>query len=364
MCPSIYLAFSASNDDNYPMEVQKPIPSSSHSDLSKKSDWRSFGLSLLFHALLIVLLAVVFTTTTGPGSQGEKIRSVEVVLTSVEESSEQFEYETQEQVDSNVTDSSQPESFEPPPSDQPPTLPDVSAPELPGFQVSPDSELDASQMTVAPSPANSAEKYELSQEDLKFIAREQAAIRRRAPRGDPANTQIFGTGNLSGRRFVFVIDRSKSMGDSGLGVLDKARHELTAALEALKPEHQFQVIAYHQSTIMIGKRQMLSASEENKLRVPTFIRSLVAFGATRHENGLSAGLAFRPDVLVFMTDGGLPILNNGQVEQMRKMAGGRTQIHSIQFGSGPNQDPDNFMLKLATETEGSFRYIDVNQWKD
>lgn len=333
-------------------------------DVPKNSDWRSFALSLLFHALLLVLLAVFFTQSSGAGAKGEKGRSVEVVLTSVDESNEQFEYESQEQAESSVTNSSPMEAFDALPTEQPPNMPDVSAPDLPGFQVDPQMELDAAQMTVAPTAENRAEKYELSQEDLKFIAREQAEVRRRAPKGNPVNTQIFGTGNLTGRRFVFVIDRSKSMGDSGLGVLDKARHELSDALAVLKPEHQFQIIAYHQSTIMIGERRMLSATEENKLRVPTFIRSLAAFGATRHENGLTAALAFQPDVVVFMTDGGLPSMNDGQVERMRKMAAGRSQIHCVQFGSGPNQERENFMMKLAEETEGSFRYIDVNQWDD
>ena len=93
------------------------------------------------------------------------------------------------------------------------------------------------------------------------------------------------------------------------------------------------------------------------------MQGLVAFGATKHENGLSAGLAFRPDILVFMTDGGLPVLNGGQIEAMTKMAGRKTQIHCLQFGSGPNQQRENFMMELATETGGSYRYINVMDWK-
>ena len=345
------------------METKSPVQNSPLEDsTTKKSDWRSWGLSLLLHVLLLVLLAVFFASGSGVAGQGESLRSVEVVLTTVEDSEQEFEYQTQEEAQTDVTDLSQAEPFDSLPSEKAPELPDV-LPDLPGFEINPQLEIDASQMTETPANANPAEKYELTEEDLKFIAREQAAIRRNAPKGDPVSTNIFGSGDLKGREFVFVIDRSKSMGDSGLGVLDKARKELTSALDALEPEHRFQVIAYHRSTVMIGERKLLSASEENKRRVPTFVKSLVAFGATRHENGLTAALTFRPDVVVLMTDGGLPALNEGEIKTILQMAGGQSEIHCIQFGSGANQERDNFMMRLATGTDGSYRYIDVNEWE-
>lgn len=331
---------------------------------TKKTDWRSVSLSLVFHVVLLLLLVIFFTNQNGGGDGGESLRSVDVVLTSADELNQDFEYQEQSESESDVTSSSQSQPIEALPNEQPPSMPDIAASQLPGMEFQPQEQIDASQMTVVPQNTNPHEKYELTAEDLKFIAREQAELRRKMPRGQPAETQIFGSGQLRGRRFVFVIDRSKSMGDSGLGVLDKARKELTAALESLKPEHQFQVIAYHQSTAMIGQRQMLSATAKNKLRVPTFIQTLVAFGATRHENGLTAALSFQPDVVVLITDGGLPILNEGQIATMVQMTRGRTQIHCVQFGSGVNQERDNFMMRLADKTDGSYRYIDVNQWDD
>lgn len=345
------------------MENKSPVLNSPLEESAKKSDWRSWGLSLLLHVLLLVLLAVFFTSRSGSAGEGESLRSVEVVLTSVEDSEEKFEYQTQEQAAEDVTDLSQAEPFDSLPSTQAPELPDV-LPDLPGFEINPNVDIDASQMTATPANANPAEKYELTEEDLKLIARDQAAIRRQAPKGNPVSTQIFGSGNLTGREFVFVIDRSKSMGDSGLGVLDKARRELSSALEALKADHQFQVIAYHRSTVMIGERKLLSATDENKRRVPTFVQSLVAFGATRHDNGLTAALTFRPDVVVLMTDGGIPTLNDAEINTMLRMAGSQTEIHCIQFGSGPNQERDNFMTRLAAGTDGSYRYIDVNDWQN
>ncbi len=339
-----------------------PGPNAPLQEPTKRSNWRSMGMSLLLHVSLLVLLAFFFSRQSGAVGDTDALRSVKVVLTAAEDSDAKFEYQTQEQSES-VNSLSQTESFDALPSERSPELPEILSPDLPGFEIDPNLEVDASQMTVLPTNANPAEKYELTEADLKLIARDRAGIRRSAPKGDPANTQIFGSGNLTGRQFVFVIDRSKSMGGTGLGVLDKARKELATALESLTKNHQFQVIGYHRSTVMIGERKLLTATEDNKSRVPSFMQSLTAFGATRHDNGLTAALTFQPDVVVLMTDGGLPELNDGEIQNMVRMAGGRTEVHCIQFGSGTNQERDNFMMRLAADTDGSYRYIDVNEWE-
>lgn len=354
------MAFLAAFRDNKRMSDPQTKSAVSSPAVTNQANWRSVTLSLIFHVLVLVLL-VIFVTNPQSGADGEALRRVDVVLTEVSESQSEFEYQTE----SDVTNSSQPPQIDALPTEQPPpTLPEVAAPELPGFEVDPQMELDASQMTQTPANSRLDEKYELSADDLKFIAREQALVRQRAPKGSPVATKIFGSAELVGRRFVFVIDRSKSMGESGLGVIGKARGELKTALDELKPEHLFQVIAYHQSTVMIGERQMLTATEENKRRVPGFIQNLAAFGATRHENGLTAALSFRPDVVVLMTDGGLPSLNQGQIDALLKMAGRTTEIHTLQFGIGVNQERDNFMMRLANQTGGSYRYINVSNWDE
>ena len=38
------------------------------------------------------------------------------------------------------------------------------------------------------------------------------------------------------------------------------------------------------------------------------------------------------------------------------------QIHCIQFGSGPQQETNNFMMEMARQNGGSYRYINVTQW--
>ncbi len=63
-----------------------------------------------------------------------------------------------------------------------------------------------------------------------------------------------------------------------------------------------------------------------------------------------------------MSDGGLPVLTDSQLDTIRRIAGSKTHIHCIQFGVGPLQTEDPFMKKLAAQNGGSYQYIDVNDW--
>jgi hypothetical protein len=202
---------------------------------------------------------------------------------------------------------------------------------------------------------------ELTAEELKEIAAERLRLESLMPRGDPATIHLFGSGGMTGRKFVFVIDRSKSMGNEGLGVLDRAQSELQRALSRLTADHQFQIVAYHHQTSTLEPRALQSASAENRQKVAEFIQTLAAFGGTEHESGLIAGLAFKPDIVVLITDGGLPEMNAAQLATIRRMAGKTTQIHCLQFGNGPGPS-DSFMMTLAAENQGTYKYIDVSKW--
>jgi len=67
---------------------------------------------------------------------------------------------------------------------------------------------------------------------------------------------------------------------------------------------------------------------------------------------------------MFMTDGGSPALTPAEIKKVKKMARGKTQIHCIEFGSGGLQRTTSFMKTIARENQGSFRYIDVNTWRN
>jgi len=326
------------------------------------NNWRPFVLSLLTHMFLVLFLVLLGFSASRTGPEGE-LRHAGIVLTSAKDNQE-VEYLSesdlaQESESESETEPTDPATLPPPALAAPKETPD--RPDLPGFAPT---QFDANDMANVPTESNNKSQYELSEEDLKLIRADQRLVKSRKPVGNPATLNVFGSGNLTGRSFVFVLDRSKSMGGGGLGVIDAARSELGAAINQLEPHHQFQIVGYHERTVTIANRQLLLATDNNKKLVPTFIRNLVAFGATNHENGLVSAIAFKPDVIVLLTDGGYPELNETQLKIMKRMAGPKCSIHCIQFGIGALQTQTNFMTKLAGQNQGSFNYIDVMKWKE
>jgi len=198
--------------------------------------------------------------------------------------------------------------------------------------------------------------------DAEFISAEQALRAARGPKGDSVGVSLFSGPPAEGRSFVFVIDRSRSMGEEGLGALNAAANELATQLAALKSNHTFQIIAYHHIPLyMSDERDLLEATGANKNLGPTFIREISAFGGTNHEVALLAALRLETDVIFFMTDGGDPYLSAGQMERIRRRASGKTAIHCVQFGFGDDPPEEKFMQELAAQNAGGYSYVNMRK---
>jgi hypothetical protein len=152
------------------------------------------------------------------------------------------------------------------------------------------------------------------------------------------------------------------MGGTGLGALEAAKGELVRALSRLEPSHRFQVIAYNQKCAYLhGVRSLLAATDRNVEGVRDFLAGLAAFGGTEHELALGLALSLKPDVVFLLTDGADPHLSAPQLRQIQKLAAGRTSIHCVQFGSGPLQDKDNFMMRLSRQNNGGYQYVQMSR---
>ncbi len=197
------------------------------------------------------------------------------------------------------------------------------------------------------------------QDDTAILAEEAARRAARRSLGPATQVSVFGSAPAQGRSFVFAIDRSKSMGGSGLNALVAARSELASALAHLTPSHRFQIIAYSHTANYYRSPRLVPASDENKAGIPAFFETLGAFGGTDHEMAVRAGLGMEPDVVFLMTDGGDPHLNEIQLKNLKKLAENLATVHCIQFGFGPLSDSDPFMARLARQTGGSYTYVDM-----
>ena len=174
-------------------------------------------------------------------------------------------------------------------------------------------------------------------------------------------TQIYGI-SAEGSKFVYVFDRSSSMGS--FNAFASAKNELLASLESLGEIQQFQVVFYNERpTIMsIGgqSQRLFFGTAPNKRFADQFVRGVTADGATNHEQPLIVALKFRPDVIFFLTDADQPGLDPKQMDRIRQANSG-TAIHTIEFGLGPQPRRENFLQQLARENGGRYVYRDVTR---
>ena len=325
-------------------------------DYSPAKSWRSAAFSLITHLLILGLILVWFSFGTSRGTV-EQIRTGQIVLAEINE--DQTQYLSEDEVAND--DASEPSAMAAA-SQAPPPMPNLDVPDLEmAGVVSIDSTIDVNAM--ATEDTNSADfEYKFSEADLRTIDADRKHFEAVKAAGPPTTINIFGSGNLTGRKFVFLIDRSKSMGEQGLRVLRNATSELVSGINQLEENHYFQIIAYNDRVTSMKMRRLLPATDENKRLVPPFMTNLLAYGGTNHVSAIYSALSFDPDVILILNDGGFPELNGGQIAELGRHCHG-TQIHALHFGLGPSLTENHFMRQLAETCSGSYRYIDVRNWQ-
>jgi hypothetical protein len=185
----------------------------------------------------------------------------------------------------------------------------------------------------------------------------------RGPGGGQARTQLFGI-PAEGYKFVYVFDRSGSMGGAGRNALKRAKAELLASLESLGETHQFQIIFYNERPTVFALAgapgRLVFGNAPNKAQAHKFVQGIVADGGTEHEPALVSALNLAPDVIFFLTDADQPELSPTQLRRIVERNRRGTVINAIEFGSGPPLG-ENFLSRLAQQNGGSYRYVDITR---
>ena len=183
--------------------------------------------------------------------------------------------------------------------------------------------------------------------------------------GGKARTSLFGVVG-EGYKFVFVIDRSGSMGGEGRNALDAVKAELVESLKNLDTVHQFQLIFYNHRPVLMnpagGPGRLAFATEANKRRAERFLDAVTAEGGTNHEDALRMAVRMQPDVIFFLTDADEPALEPAQLAKISDMAAGIV-INTIEFGDGPKPEQPSFIAELAKRNGGGYVYVDTAKLK-
>jgi len=184
-------------------------------------------------------------------------------------------------------------------------------------------------------------------------------------KGGRGKTSVFGVPG-EGSSFVYVFDRSGSMGGSGRSPLQAAQSELITSLDSLDRIHQFQIIFYNQQPYLFnpaGGTKLSFADDHNKEMARRFVLGITADGYTDHLAALKLALSLHPDVVFFLTDADLPELSPGELLEIRRRNRG-TSINTIEFGLGPQVRPDNFLQRLADQNGGRHGYVDISRFNN
>lgn len=187
-----------------------------------------------------------------------------------------------------------------------------------------------------------------------------------APReGGKGRTSLFGLVG-EGYKFVYVFDRSGSMGGEGRESLKAVKAELIQSLKPLDTVHQFQIIFYNERPVIFNPTgtpgRLAFATDENKQRAVRFLDSIAAEGGTAHEDALRMAIRLQPDVIFFLTDADDPKLSTAQLAKIRDLAAGII-INTVEFGAGPKPQGANFLADLARQNGGGYVYIDITKHK-
>jgi von Willebrand factor type A domain len=178
--------------------------------------------------------------------------------------------------------------------------------------------------------------------------------------GNYTRTKVFGL-EAQGTKFVYVFDRSGSMGEDHGKPLKAAKAELLASLADLDEHNQFYIIFYNQEPRLFdggpAKGQLVFATPENKQAATDFVNSITADGNTNHTSALMAAICLRPDVIFLLTDGEeKDDLTAADLDRIDRLNGGGASINVIQFAPTPR--PGSSLVELAKSNRGQNVFID------
>jgi hypothetical protein len=166
----------------------------------------------------------------------------------------------------------------------------------------------------------------------------------------------------SGTRFVYVLDASGSMRD--YNAIRYAKMHLVSSLAGLEPTQMFQILFYNQSVRMLrlgddARPQLYYATSIHQTLAGQFIEAVQPDLGTDHMAALRKALSLKAEALFLLTDADEPVLQAADLDEIRRTNAGRTRIHCVAFGVGPELHGDNFLKRLAGQNGGGYRYVDV-----
>ncbi|MFO0948591.1 MAG: VWA domain-containing protein [Planctomycetota bacterium] len=179
--------------------------------------------------------------------------------------------------------------------------------------------------------------------------------------GGIGGTEFFNIA-ASGKRILYVIDRSQSMTTNRKW--EAAVEELIRSIDTLPLGVDFQVLFYSDEPMLLrlpsrsGRLAVLN--DETRLRARREILEIKPIGGTNHEKALLKAVQMKPEVIFLLTDAehAEPDMAKKVTQRNRSSGKRAAKINVIQFQTDPTSKPDKVMERLAQENHGSYQMIE------
>jgi len=166
------------------------------------------------------------------------------------------------------------------------------------------------------------------------------------------SASFFGA-TAEGRKFVFVVDNSNSM---GRGRFETVLNELSTTIDSLSPSQQFYVIFFSDAAYRMfhpkPTEDYVSATTENKERLRAWLYTVEMCLETRGYEALQIALDMNPDAIYVLGDGGF---TDGTASMMTAPHDRRIPVHTI--GMEVNWHGALQLYEIAKANNGTYRDV-------
>jgi hypothetical protein len=155
-----------------------------------------------------------------------------------------------------------------------------------------------------------------------------------------------------GSKFVFVVDRSGSMGNDRK--LEEAKKELMRSVYALERASKFFIIFYETGFQPMPANGLVPATVPNKNTYLGWVEGIRPGGNTHPSQAMLKALALKPDAIWLLSDG--EFNENIDVPDLIRTnnPGAKVQIHTIAFHSDAGAPA---LQRIAEENRGTYKFV-------
>lgn len=170
--------------------------------------------------------------------------------------------------------------------------------------------------------------------------------------GGVGSTTFFGT-HGSGRRFLFLVDKSGSMASDGK--MQRAVDELMRSLRALPDYTQFRVGLFDTGLRVFPSAGYARARPGDLDTLGGWLSGVGAQGGTTPVPAFQRLLADgAPDAIFFLTDGEIAPSDPAEIVKVATQPAGAVPVHCVAFG---DRGAATQLEAIAKATGGDFRFV-------